>query len=303
MFSIPLTTQKPIPNNLALHHRLLLWDCPSECDHTCQTLITSQRIATNQPVVQFYGKWPFTRILGAQEPLSVLFSAANLWAHVDGLRKIRATVPTTYTLRPFYVGLAYVGIASWTFSCIFHTRDMRLTEELDYLGAGANVLYGMYYTTVHHFRLDRGLSGMTGVIDKSGAAAAGAGAASAIHSSRNANPYPRRRSLLRLWTVFCAALYIAHVAYLKLWRWDYTYNMAANVACGLVQNVLWSWYSWSKYRESGRSWAMWPGFAVAWIILAMSLELFDFPPVWGGMVDAHCLWHLGTVGPTVLLYK
>ncbi|KAF3768990.1 hypothetical protein M406DRAFT_62983 [Cryphonectria parasitica EP155] len=263
----PGKSQTPIP----LHHRLLLWDCPSECDHTCQTIITSQRIAASQPVVQFHGKWPFTRVLGVQEPLSVLFSAANLWAHLDGLHKIRAAVPASYTLRPYYVGLARVGIASWLLSCLFHTRDLPLTESLDYLGAGASVLYGLYYTTIHHFRLDR-----------------------------------RRRpasSLLHAWTLLCAAAYLAHAAYLLLWRWDYTYNMAANVACGLVSNALWTRYSWVKYRSSRRSWATWPGLCVAWVVLAMSLELFDFPPVLGGSVDAHCLWHLGTVGPTVLLYN
>jgi hypothetical protein len=34
----------------------------------------------------------------------------------------------------------------------------------------------------------------------------------------------------------------------------------------------------------------------------MSLELLDFPP-WKGMIDAHSLWHLGTVLPTVLWYN
>ncbi|KAJ4394652.1 hypothetical protein N0V93_003871 [Gnomoniopsis smithogilvyi] len=263
----PGKPQTPIP----FYHRLLLWDCPSECDHTCQSIITSARLAAHQPVVQFHGKWPFTRILGMQEPVSVLFSAANLWAHLDGLRKVRASIPASYTLRPFYIALAYVGVASWAASCVFHTRDFPLTEELDYLGAGLNVLYGLYYTTVHQFRLDR--------------------------------PTPRRRSVLRAWTLLCSVMYLAHVAYLKLWRWDYTYNMAANVVCGLVTNLMWSYYSWRKYAQSKRTWATWPGIAVAWIILAMSLELFDFAPVLGGSVDAHSLWHLGTVGPTILLYK
>lgn len=228
-------------------------------------------MARGEPVEQFHGKWPFTRVLGAQEPLSVLFSAGNLWAHRDGLRKVRAAVPAAYPLRPYYVALAYVGMASWLLSCAFHTRDFRATEELDYFGAGASVLYGLYYTVVHNFRLDR--RGRGG-----------------------------RRRALRAWTLFCGLLYAGHVAYLKLWRWDYGYNMAANVACGLVQNVLWARYSWVKYGETRRGWAMWPSFAVAWIILAMSLELFDFPPIWG-CLDAHSLWHLGTIGPTVLWYK
>lgn len=39
---------------------------------------------------------------------------------------------------------------------------------------------------------------------------------------------------------------------------------------------------------------------VTWLIAAMSLELLDFPPVWG--LDAHALWHAATVGPTVAWY-
>jgi hypothetical protein len=97
-------------------------------------------------------------------------------------------------------------------------------------------------------------------------------------------------------------LYAMHVAYLSLWKWDYTYNMAANVVVGIVANVLWSGFSYVQYRRIGRTWAVWPGMCVAWIIVAMSMELMDFPP-WRGMIDAHSLWHLGTVVPTVLWYK
>ena len=221
-------------------------------------------------MVQFHGKWPFYRFLGMQEPFSVLFSLGNLWAHYDGLQKIHAQVPRSYTLRPFYEVLAYVGIASWILSAIFHTRDFPLTEQLDYFAAGANVLYGMYYTPVRIFRLDR--------------------------------PSPRRRSLLRAWTVLCAVLYCCHVGYLKGVTWDYTYNMAANVAAGVVQNILWSWFSVDRFRKSRRLWATWPGLVVAWVMFAMSMELFDFPP-WFGSIDAHSLWHLMTIGPTVLWYK
>ncbi|KAK4193374.1 Per1-like protein [Podospora australis] len=258
--------QTPIP----FHRRLLLWDCPAECDYTCQHIITSSRVSSSLPVVQFHGKWPFDRFLGMQEPFSVLFSLGNFWAHYDGLyRHILPKIPASYSLRPFYVALAYVGMASWFFSAVFHTRDFRVTEELDYFAAGANVLYGMYWTVVRVFRLDR--------------------------------KTPKRRSVLRAWTGLCIGLYLAHVAYLKGVRWDYTYNMAANVACGLVQNVLWTWFSWNKYRESGRTWAIWPGLVVAWVVAAMSLELLDFPPWWGS-VDAHSLWHAGTIGPAVLFY-
>lgn len=250
-------------------HRLLLWNCASECDYTCQHIITTRRVNKGQPVVQFHGKWPFYRFLGLQEPFSVLCSLGNLWAHLRGLGAIRAQVPTAYTLRPFYIWFAGVGIASWVFSTIFHARDYQLTEELDYFAAGASVLYGMYYAPIRIFRLDR--------------------------------PTPRRRSVLRAWTLLCVMLYTMHVGYLKGIHWDYTYNMAANVAVGIVQNALWTCFSIHRYRKEKRLWATWPGLVVAWITFAMSMELFDFPP-WYGSIDAHSLWHLMTIAPTLLWY-
>ncbi|EFQ94237.1 hypothetical protein PTNB73_07737 [Pyrenophora teres f. teres] len=262
------------PTPIPLHRRLLLWDCPSECDYTCQHIITEQRLARDppymQPVAQFHGKWPFYRLLGMQEPFSVLFSLFNFLAHDWGMSQLRDKIPASYPLRKYYLWFGYVGLASWTFSMIFHTRDFGLTEKLDYFAAGANVLYGLYYAPIRVFRLDR--------------------------------KEPRKQSLLRLWTGFCILLYTLHVLYLSLWSWDYTYNMAANVAVGVVANLLWSGFSYVQYQKIGRTWAVWPGLCVAWIIMAMSLELLDFPP-WMGMVDAHSLWHLGTVVPTVLWYN
>ena len=171
-------------------------------------------MTTGLSVEQFYGKWPFYRFLGMQEPFSVLFSVGNLWAHWDGLKKVRARIPKTYSMLPFYEWLAGVGIASWVFSSIFHTRDFRVTEELDYFGAGASVLDGLYYTVVRVFRLD--------------------------------TRTPRRRSFLRSWTVVCLILYACHVSYLKFVSWDYTYNMGANVVVGIGHNILWTWFSFDK---------------------------------------------------------
>jgi hypothetical protein len=205
-----------------------------------------------------------------QEPFSVFFSLLNFLAHQNGLAKIMSSIPASYPLRKYYVMLAYFGMASWTFSMIFHTRDYRITEELDYFGAGASVLYGLYYTPIRVFRMDR--------------------------------EGEKRKSILRVWTTLCILMFVAHVTYLKSFSWDYGYNMAANVAAGVVQNALWSWFSWQKYNESGRVWATWPGVVVAWILVAMSLELLDFPP-WWGCLDAHSLWHLGTVAPTMIFYK
>jgi len=159
---------------------------------------------------------------------------------------------------------------TWLCSMVFHTRDFAATEQLDYFAAGACTLYGTYYTVIRVFRLDRST--------------------------------PRRRSVRRAWAGLCLALYFGHVAYLKVWDWDYEYNMMANVVVGLVQNLLWTWFSVDLYKKNGSVWSVVPGVVVMWVACMMSLELLDFPPVWG-CVDAHSLWHLGTIAPALLMYK
>ncbi|KAI0391989.1 Per1-like protein [Xylariaceae sp. FL0594] len=288
------------PTPIPLHLRLLLWSCAQECDYTCQHIITSRRLSSSppRPVTQFHGKWPFVRFLGLQEPFSVLFSLGNLVVHYIGLRKIRERLPVLsneakdreqqqqWPMRRFYICFAYIGIATWVLSTVFHARDFKLTERLDYFGAGASVLYGLYYTVVRVFRLDDTPTSSPPL---------------------SFQPTQRRRtrqkqSLLRIWTLLCASLYAAHVAYLTLWKWDYGYNMRANLVVGALHNALWTALSWRRWRETRQAWTTWPGVFVAWVTLAMSLELLDFPPLWGA-IDAHSLWHAGTIAPTVLWYN
>ncbi|KAI9840540.1 MAG: hypothetical protein M1837_001555 [Sclerophora amabilis] len=214
-----------------------------------------------------------------QEPLSVLFSLLNLLAHKHGLAELDRQLPRNYSLAPYYRLFGYFGILSWICSMVFHTRDFDLTEKADYLAAGASIFYGLYYSPIRIFRLDQPRFRKDSLTTRS-------------HKS----------SVLRVWTFFCVTLYAAHALYLTCWRWDYTYNMAANVAVGIAQNVLWTWYSVARYRRLKKPWAAWPGLIVAWITLAMSLELLDFPPL-GGYLDAHSLWHAGTVLPTLWWYE
>lgn len=224
-----------------------------------------------QPVVQFHGKWPFYRVLGMQEIFSVFFSFLNFLAHYYGLKKVTERIPASYPLRKYYVGFGYFGMSSWVFSMIFHARDFPITEKFDYWGAGASILYGLFLVVIRVFRLD--------------------------------DRKDRTKSAVRrLWTFTCIVLYVAHVSYLTFWSWDYTYNMIANVVIGSIQNLMWIAFSIYRYRkEPKKSWTLWPGMVVTWIMVAMSLELFDFPP-WWGLVDAHSLWHLGTVIPAAWWY-
>lgn len=188
-----------------------------------------------------------------------------------------------YPLKQWYLWFGYVGIGSWVASAVFHARDFLITERADYFGAGANVLFGLYLAGVRVARL--------GCSDPAG-------------DGRRGMRW--KSTVLRLWTVLCLGLYAAHVGFLSFVRWDYTYNMAANIVVGAIANVLWIAYSVGRYyRKNGsahdRSWMLWPVWIVLWVVAAMSLEVLEFVP-WRLMIDAHSLWHLGTVGPTVWWY-
>jgi len=204
-----------------------------------------------------------------QEPFSVLFSLFNYAGNAWGLSQARQKVPASYPLRKYTMMFGYVGLVSWAASMVFHTRDYPITEKVDYFAAGANVLYGLYYAPIRLFRLD---------------------------NPRGDKPY--KNSLLRLWTLTCILLYTAHVSFLSFVRWDYTYNMAANIAVGIASNILWVGYSYARWRKSGKTWHLWPAMIVLCVVLAMSMEVLDFVP-WRLMIDAHSLWHLGTAGSTV----
>lgn len=52
-----------------------------------------------------------------------------------------------------------------------------------------------------------------------------------------------------------------------------------------------------------RSLHLHPALTALAFVAAMSLELGDFPPVLGGLVDAHALWHAATIGVVVSWWR
>ncbi|KAF8528160.1 Per1-like protein [Hysterangium stoloniferum] len=275
------------PITLPLALRVTRWTCRDECRYVCMHSITDQAISAHEPVHQYYGKWPFWRFLGIQEPASVLFSLLNLWGHVHGFRRARRVIPKTHPMRKYYLGWGVVNVNAWIWSAVFHTRDMPSTEKLDYFSAGLAILYSLFYTAVRLFHLYTPLQQRL------------------VISSKQSRP-----STLDIWASLCILTYIIHVGYLSsLHRFDYTYNMAANLVIGILHNLLWITYSLptpltrpfplrpSTYRPDHAYKAV--TFAIL-TTMATTLELFDFPP-WGRTIDAHALWHLSTA-PIVLFW-
>lgn len=273
---------------LPLHLTLVGWDCYSDCDYQCQMIITDYRISTNQEVYQFHGKWPFIRILGIQELFSVLFSIGNfipnylgfklLWKHYNiELKKNNQEFVILYWT---YMLVAVASMCAWTASTLFHWKDTWNRERMDYLFAGMTVLTGMYAILVRFFKL-----------------------------------YKMEKTLHRkVLAVICIFLYFSHVTRLLL-SWSYSYNMRANVVCGLIQNFLWVYLSCSQFnkirnkklpiigniKNKEYNWTLIPIALVMSVVFGMLFELFDFPPYFQ-LLDAHAMWHFVTIWPYLWWY-
>lgn len=265
----------------------------------------------HKQMVQYHGKWVFMRVLGAQEPLSVLFSLANLAVHVNCVTLLIKRVPDVFPLKLVYIGYALISANAWVWSGIFHTRDKPWTEKMDYFSASAAILSGLFLAVTRLFRL-----------------------------SPDTSKFGR---LLK----GCGVALLLHVLYLSLSsRFDYSYNMAANILVALGQNVLWLAYSLSpgffpdgskdlyhatraalRAHKPGSSLTISNGgstpaplsakmllpstskkarsrlrLIVFALTLAACLEILDFPPLLRAL-DAHALWHLSTVPIALLWYE
>lgn len=272
-------------------YRLLLWDCVADCDHQCQQAVTQMRIAADQEVYQFHGKWPFKRMLGMQELFSTLFSIGNFVPQYRGFRLLlreRNVVPPHLKSRLIldkYTYVAVAGMLAWLSSTVFHLRDLLVTEKLDYFFAGATVLAGFHAILVRIARLDTS-------------------------------------DLLRhAFSTIVALTFSAHILRLYL-DWSYTYNMRFNVFFGVLQYVLLLLLSLQNYRAikgqdhrpkprsrsryaatSGLVWDLcaMPALLVVGTSLAMTCELFDFFS-YRWQIDSHAIWHVCTIVPSWILY-
>lgn len=79
--------------NQPLHLALLGWTCRDECNYWCMWSTVDQFVNVyGNKVPQFFGKWPFVRFMGIQEPASVLASLLNLFVTVRMVRKFHRQI-------------------------------------------------------------------------------------------------------------------------------------------------------------------------------------------------------------------
>ncbi|KAF9327789.1 hypothetical protein BG006_008945 [Podila minutissima] len=258
-----LTREQLATRDLSPSLRFTHWSCLDNCRYLCMQSITDNALQINEHVHQYHGKWPFYRLFGMQEPASVFFSLLNGYMHYRAWPKLKKLIPEKYYMRKFYLGYAIVGMNTWLWSAVYHSRDWSSTEKLDYFSAGAAITYGLYYTVI---RITRMVS---------------------VHKQI-------------LWGIVCLIPLLAHISYLTFVRFDYGYNMAATGTVGAIHNM-W-WLGWSIANWKSRPYAWEPTVSAALITAAMCLEILDFAPLWG-VLDAHSLWHCATIPLVPIWYR
>jgi len=110
------------PCDIPFLSRLAQWTCTDECKYQCMRFLTDDAVKEHQPIVQYYGKWPFIRYAGMQEPASVVFSVLNLVVHVRGARMVSRSVPKDHPMRKYCLAWSYISTNAWFWSSVFHTR-------------------------------------------------------------------------------------------------------------------------------------------------------------------------------------
>jgi hypothetical protein len=98
------------------------WSCMDDCKYDCMHWMTDRDVQNGDHVQQYYGKWPFRRFAGMQEPASVLFSLFNLWFHILGFRQVHNKIPDGHPMKSYYLTWSLISINAWVWSSVFHTR-------------------------------------------------------------------------------------------------------------------------------------------------------------------------------------
>ncbi|GAB4836677.1 hypothetical protein Ancab_001590 [Ancistrocladus abbreviatus] len=254
---------------------LYLWwrqlDCQSDCRYYCMVDREIEKEALGYGPVKYHGKWPFKRVFGFQEPVSVALSALNLAMHLHGwlsfLKLLYHKLPLKPNRRTYYEYTtvwhvyALLSINSWFWSAVFHSRDVDVTEKLDYSSAVAVLGYSLIVAVLRSFNL--------------------------------------RTEAARVMAAGPLAAFVTtHILYLNFYKMDYGWNMQVCVAMAVAQLLIWA--IWAGITCHPSRWKLWLG--VVGGGLTMLLEIYDFPP-YQGFVDAHALWHATTIPLTYIWWS
>ncbi|CAL4958634.1 unnamed protein product [Urochloa decumbens] len=215
--------------------------CWTDCRYFCMMQREGERQSLGLTPVKYHGKWPFLRISVFQEPLSAALSAINLLMHFTGWLSFFFLVKYKLPLRPQtkrtyyeYTSLwhiyAILSMNAWFWSSIFHTRDIDLTEKLDYSSAVALLGYSLILSLLRAFNVK--------------------------------DEAPR--------VMFAApilAFVTTHILYLNFYELDYGWNMKVCVVMAAVQLLTWAiWAGVTQHPSRLKLWTAVFGGALAMLL-------------------------------------
>lgn len=255
------------------------WNCADDCKYRCmrsdvELIRGAMNISASNGddmikarIVQYYGKWPFVRVLGAQELFSVLFSLGNCLACLYGYffiyrKTSKKEQRLAYMDKVHWIAL-WITCNAWIQSAIFHYRDTPFTEKLDYFSACLLILSTVPSAMIRIFEIKTS------------------------------------RSQLKLLLVMIG-VYVQHVAYMSFVKFDYGYNVKFNACFGVLSNLLWIY--WATFKQKNVNIRKETYKFVGGNVASMAMVAIDFPPFFD-LIDMHALWHLSTIPITIMWYK
>ncbi|KAL2733341.1 post-GPI attachment to proteins factor 3 [Vespula maculifrons] len=226
-------------NPPSLFLSLLSWSCIEDCRYTCMWHTVEYFVNHGLTVPQFYGKWPFIRIFGCQEPASVLFSIFNFYAHWVLYRKFKRIVNSKYPMFYIWTYFSFICLNGWFWSTIFHARDTDFTEVMDYSCAFAIVLTLLYCMSLRV-------------------------------------TYKSTKIFIILTCCYISILY-THLTHLWSGAINYGYNMKFNIIIGFLTFVItMSWWYHVRYEIPHAYLIGW--FNILAVLVTL-LEVLDFSPI------------------------
>ncbi|TYH41670.1 hypothetical protein ES332_D11G009400v1 [Gossypium tomentosum] len=211
-----------------LYQKWKQWDCRSDCRYHCMIAREQQRWKLGGKPIKYHGKWPFQRVYAIQEPAAVAFSAISLAIQFHGWLSFFILLNYKLPLRPDkktyyeYTGLfhiyAILAMNFWFWSAVCHTRDVELTEKLDYSSAVALVGFSFILTILRTFD----------VRDE---------------ASRVMVAAP------------LIAFVMTHILYLNFYKLDYGLNTKVCMAMGVANLLIWG--VWAGITSHPSRWKVW----------------------------------------------
>ncbi|KAL6865250.1 hypothetical protein ACP4OV_016401 [Aristida adscensionis] len=181
-------------------------NCMTDCRYFCMLQREGERQSLGLGPVKYHGKWPFLRIS--------VFQTKRTYYEYTGLWHI----------------YAILSMNAWFWSSVFHTRDIDLTEKLDYSSAVALLGYSLILALLRTFNV-------------------------------------KDEATRVMFAAPILAFVTTHILYLNFYELDYGWNMKVCVVMAVVQLLTWSiWAGVSRHPSRLKLWIVVFGGALAMLL-------------------------------------